>query len=200
MKAPRESSRMPFGDIQVELERPLLTRAAIIEITGAAPRDTGNWIARNIIDIGKKQPNGRNLYSVVDACELAVLVELSDICAVPPALAAAVATWTRKRCLQRAERDPGDKLNILSIGKSGPVFLRVWFQSGNAKIAVMHGMKWLVQYAHGPLIVVPLDDLIHRVTVKAFAALERQWNAQTWPTASYSRPPSHAREGALAAS
>ena len=122
---------------------------------------------------------GRRLYSIFDLCELAIIVELSMMVDMPPASAAAVAAWARKRGFERTERDAFGKPKFRGTKHDPGKYLRVWIEDGFHKISLEEGTDWFSKHSHPhPFIVVPLDDVIHRVELKAFDVLEREFKKQ----------------------
>ena len=168
-----------FGETMFNLEEPMLTRGEAVEITGIPSKTLNNWTQREVVNLGQMHRTGRRLYSINDLVELKIIGSLAEMVQMPPAHAAAVAKWARQRSMEMTERDASGNPKHRGNKHTPRHSLRVWFDKGQHKIDLEVGDDWFSKHSFPfPFIVVPLDDIVHRVVLDAFDVLEREHNKQ----------------------
>lgn len=166
---------MDFGKQRFNMEEPIFIHGEAVEITGAPSKQLNNWTQRGVIELGAMHRTGRRLYSIHDLIELKIISDLVAAVAMPPASAAAVAKWARKRSFEMTRRDEDGKLLYKGLAEETRHYLAVWFEDGEHKIDLKIGIDWLdkFKWPH-PVTIVPLDDIVSTVVNKSFDVLERE--------------------------
>lgn len=169
---------MEFGDKLIDFEEGQFTHGEAVEITGVPSKTLNNWTQREVVNLGVMHRTGRRLYSIHDLIELKIVGDLSAVVQMPPALAAAAARWARQRSFEMSERDPDGKLIYKGMKAEQRHYLALYFRDGRHEIKCEKGIDWIANYSWPhPLIVVPLDDIVLRISNIAIDVLEREEQA-----------------------
>ncbi|MBF0391900.1 MAG: MerR family transcriptional regulator [Alphaproteobacteria bacterium] len=79
------------GDTPIVFAEYQFTLAEAAALSGVAEKTIRNWLAREVLKIGKRHILGRWLFNVIDLVRLAVMNDLTQQIAMPPAEASQIA-------------------------------------------------------------------------------------------------------------
>lgn len=161
-----------------KLNKPVFAHGDAVDITGIADKTLNNWANCGIIKASAMHNSDRR-YSVFDLIELSIvkeLVERVQMHRMQAGIAAATAANYARVYFSEV---------ALKANKKAPrYYLTTCFENGKYKVALQFGDNWLVKgntpfhSIQHPFIVIPLNDIVLRVTSKCAEVLEREVRRQ----------------------
>ena len=116
-----------LGDIPIHFDEYQFTLADASFLSGVPQKTIRNWLARDVLRVGKKHFLGRWTFSFLDAVRLAVMRDLTTIVTLPLADAARLADLVAEEVVKHARRDASGKLLNVKDGRRPNVNILVGF-------------------------------------------------------------------------
>jgi len=98
------------GDEPIHFEEYQFTLADVAFLSEVPQKTVRNWLARDVLKVGKKHFLGRWAFNVLDAIRLAVMRDLTTFATVPLADAARLAELAASEALKSTIRNPTGQL------------------------------------------------------------------------------------------
>jgi hypothetical protein len=137
----KHKSPIPIGDTPIRLAEHQFTLADAAFLSGVSDMSIRNWMARDVLDIGRKHVLGRWLFSLLDILKLCIMHDLAVRMAFNPRHVAGVAGVAVTIALDSATRDPSGGLLDAADGTRPNKNIVIWFNEHDEPFLTVADIK-----------------------------------------------------------